>query len=110
VTEAVHYYTEVLGFELDHTHGDPPEHASVKAGVTSFHFSARTEVGRPTAYVTVYVDDIEPIHRDLAERGVEISIPPMEVEWGARILEVRDHLGTPLLFAQVHDPDAHHGT
>ena len=110
VAEALAFYTEVLGFELDHTFGDPPEHASIIAGPSSFHFSRSDQVGPPSGYVTVYVDDVDAIHDDLVTRGVTISIPPMEVVWGAKICEVRDHLDRPLLYAQVHAPDEHHGT
>lgn len=99
------------GVELDHTYGDPPEHASIKAGTTSFHLTANTSAGPPSRdYVTVYVDDITPIHADLDQRGVDISLSPMTTAWGAKIFMIRDPEGRQLMYAAVHDPDDHRGT
>lgn len=107
----VDYYTGVLGFELDHTYGAPPEHASIKAGATSFHFTASpTAASRSRDYVTVYVDDIAPIHADLEQRGVAISLTPVTAPWGAEVFMIRDPEGCQLMYAAVHDTEDHHGT
>lgn len=104
------WYTDVLGFDLEHGWGRPMEHASMRCGASSFHFSAGAPTHPATSYVTVYCDDIDTLHADYAARGVEIVMPVTEAPWGARTFMVTDCNDQLLMFAAVSDPDAHHGT
>ncbi|HSL59718.1 MAG TPA: glyoxalase superfamily protein [Acidimicrobiales bacterium] len=104
------WYTDVLGFDLEHGWGDPLEHASMRCGASSFHFSTGQPTTPQTSYVTVYCDDVDALHDDYAGRGVEIVMPLMDAPWGARTFMINDRDGHLLMFAAVADPADHHGS
>jgi uncharacterized glyoxalase superfamily protein PhnB len=39
--------------------------------------------------MSVWVDDVEPIHARCLAQGIEVTCPPTDMSWGVRELHVR---------------------
>ena len=94
------WYQDNLGLQVEFAWGDPVVHGSVLAGATSFHFSRVADVPeRQTAYMTLYVSDLDDLFDDIASRDVEVLQEPETMEWGMRAFMVRDLDGRTVMFA-----------
>lgn len=91
------YYREALGFGLDWEYGDPPDFASVSRGDGVF-FLCQGCQAQPGAWVMLFVRDIDRLHRELRERGARIKMPPTDMPWGLREMQVADLDGNVLRF------------
>ena len=103
VAEACAFYRDCLGFELDFTMGDPPDHGSVTRCKVGVQFSRFDGAFRPRdypGYTYVFVDDVDALHREYADRGVTITRAPESFDYGMREFEIEDGNGYRLRFGQ----------
>lgn len=108
IMATVEYYVAVLGFELEFTYGDPPNHAGVSRGewtgnLVTIHFSLvpPDRALTPTSYLMIFVgDDIDKLHADYVEKGATIVHAPIDQPWGMREFTIRDANGYLLTFTR----------
>ena len=103
VAASVAYYCEKLGCSKRWEHGeDGPIIAEVERGDLSVILDSKSVVPKPAgpSVVTLSVDDVTELHRELAGRGANIVTPPFEVIWGKDTLQfdVADLDGNLLVF------------
>jgi uncharacterized protein YndB with AHSA1/START domain/uncharacterized glyoxalase superfamily protein PhnB len=107
VAASAAYYVDVLGFDLDFLHGDPPMHGRIKKGDGTFgqpiyiHLT-RVEAGdevRPSGELRLHVGrDLDALFAAYRARGVAVVAEPISQPWGLREFIVRDRDGHALRF------------
>jgi catechol 2,3-dioxygenase-like lactoylglutathione lyase family enzyme len=110
---------EKLGWKRAWGWGDPPTFGGVCAGHCEIFLSVDGQGGRgrggsPTTmgadgdrwgdkgvWMSVWVDDVDALHRRCAEQGLEVTWPPTDMEWGVRELHIRHPDGHVFRFSQA---------
>ena len=112
VAASVAYYRDVLGFEADFLHGDPPTFGRVMKGDRTFGDPVYIRFARaapaapvPTAgEVAIHVGrDVDGLFRAYQSLGVPTIHPPRSEPWGLREFRVLDPDGHTLRFAGYLD-------
>ena len=98
---------ENLGWKRGFSWGTPPTFGSVNSGDCEISFARvpKAAVARAIAlstfesdddsradkgvWMSVWVDDVDAIHRHCQEQGLEITWPPTDEAWGVREFHVR---------------------
>lgn len=105
------YYRDVLGFQFDEIHGDPPSFVIVQRDGVRLMFRQPREGAPPPPNgsvspafpidVFLYVEDVDALAEELRARRADIRHgPTYRAIWNGKELEVRDHDGRVLCFAQ----------
>ena len=92
------YYRDSLGFKVDWDHGDPPNFGAVSRSNLILFLCQQCQ-SSPGAWVFTFTHDVDKLHKELAERGALIKMPPTNMEWGLREMQVNDPDGNVLRFA-----------
>lgn len=96
------YYRDKLGFEVDWDHGDPPSFGSVSRGELVLFQCEHCEMG-PTWTMT-FMENIDRYHHELVKRGAIVKMPPTDMPWGLREMQVADPDGNVIRFgSHGHD-------
>jgi catechol 2,3-dioxygenase-like lactoylglutathione lyase family enzyme len=97
ISDALRFYTEVLGFEKDFEFGP---YAGVHLGECCLHLCAHTTWKRPLGggAVVVFCDEVDAYHEVVRERGAEVALKPTDEPYGMRDFVVRDPDGNVLTF------------
>ena len=113
VSATVAYYRDVLGFEVDFVHGDPPIHARVVTGnqltgnpvFIRFERAKATESVASSGYCYIHVaHDLDGLFEQYRQRGVHIEQELTSHEWGLRDFYIRDCNGYVFCFAAETPP------
>ena len=93
LTDAVAFYHEQLGFEIETSTPDAePPMATLRAGRLRITLVQQLETmlrrGRG-CYFFLGVADVDAYYEELKERGVEVA-PPVDEGWGGRFVTVED--------------------
>jgi len=48
-----------------------------------------SETGDRGAWMSIWVDDVDAVHRHCLEQGIEIAFPPADMPWNVREMHVR---------------------
>lgn len=99
VEKTLRWYQDELGLQVEFAWGDPVVHGGIVAGNCTFHFSCSEPSAPPTAYMTLYVDELDLLYEDISDRNVEVLGPPEVMPWGMRAFMIRDLNGALLMFA-----------
>ncbi len=109
VVRAAEFYRDKLGFEILGYFHDPPVFAMVKRGMAEIHLgkadgdqvklneSVRKGLGTD-AYI--FVSDINALHREFLDRGVEIVEGPIRRIYDCVEMTIRDSNGFQLVFGE----------
>ena len=104
------YYQDKLGFEVTYFDKNPSHYAYANRGEVWMHFACFADAGpKPNSVAVppdlidayVYVDDVDALHAELAERGAEIIGVVTDSEYGCREFRVRDPDGYILAFGKL---------
>ena len=103
VAASVAYYCEKLGCRKRWDHGtDGPIIAEIERGDLSVILDSGSVVPKPSgsSVVTLSVENLIEMHRELVGRGANIVTPPFEVVWQKNTLQfdVEDLDGNLLVF------------
>jgi hypothetical protein len=90
----------VLGFKLDWEYGDPPDFGSVSRGDAVF-FLCQGCPATAGAWTMIFVHDIDRLHDELVGRKAIIKMPPTNMPWGLREMQVADPDGNVLRFGSA---------
>lgn len=105
VAGTARWYREVLGFEIDFLHGDPPTHGAVRRGewmAADMYVQLVRRDGDIPRSGWLYMrmgSGIDELCADLRAAGVEITAEPVDQPWGMREFEVVDLNGQRLRFS-----------
>ncbi|HEX2723020.1 MAG TPA: bleomycin resistance family protein [Gemmatimonadaceae bacterium] len=93
---------EKLGWSERWHWGDPPGFASVGSGSFEIFLCLDRQGGRGKgddatgfntqdkgAWMSIWVDDVDAVHRECIERGIEVTWPPTDHEWNVREMHIR---------------------
>lgn len=98
---------ENLGWKKLWDWGDPPTFGAVGSGDCEIFLCLNAQGGRgrgglPATFGTggsttadrgvwmsVWIDDVDAIHKHCLARGIEVTFPPTDMPWGVRELHVR---------------------
>lgn len=98
VEASIAYYMEKLGFTSCWRWGEPPSFGGVRRDQVQIFF-CKDGQGNPGTWMSVWVDDVDALHQELAGRGADIRQPPTTFEWGVREMNVGDPDGHRLRFS-----------
>jgi hypothetical protein len=79
------YYRDALGFKIDWEHGDPPDFGSVSPG----------------SWMMIFTANVDRLHREIAGKGAIIKLPPTNMPWGMREMQVADPDGNVIRFGSA---------
>jgi uncharacterized glyoxalase superfamily protein PhnB len=86
-----------LSCTIDWDHGDPPDFGAVSRGDYQVFLCQRCQ-GHPGAWSMTFVRDVDKLHEELVRRGAIIQMPPSEMPWGLREMQVADPDGNVIRF------------
>jgi Uncharacterized protein conserved in bacteria len=99
---AIGFYCGQLGFSLDFANRpggvDDPCYMGMSRDGVQLHLSSFPGDGVPGGVVTIRVDDVDALHRELRSRGVPIDTGPVDQTWGTREMYVKDGDGNSIRF------------
>jgi catechol 2,3-dioxygenase-like lactoylglutathione lyase family enzyme len=96
------YYRDALGFKIDWEHGDPPDFGSVSRG-DSVLFLSQGGHGTPGAWMMMFTRDVDRLHDEFVRRKAIIKMPPTNMPWGMREMQVADPDGNVMRFGSSLD-------
>jgi predicted lactoylglutathione lyase len=100
---SVRFYVEMLGFSLDWGDDDLSTMASVSRDGKAIMLCQQSQ-GQAGTWIWIGVEDIEPLYRQYAARGVPFQEPPTNYPW-AYEMRVEDPDGHVLRFGSEPRPD-----
>jgi catechol 2,3-dioxygenase-like lactoylglutathione lyase family enzyme len=97
---------EKLGWQKGFVWGDPPTFGAVSSGEFEIFLCQGAQGGRGKSnlettrdsggedgdkgvWMSVWVDDVDAVHRHCLEQGLEVTLPPTNEPWGVREMHVR---------------------
>jgi catechol 2,3-dioxygenase-like lactoylglutathione lyase family enzyme len=98
------YYRDALGFKLDWDYGDPPDFGSVSRADSQL-FMCQGCQGKPGAWIMIYARDVDRLHDEIRRKGAIIQMPPTDMPWGLREMQVADPDGNVIRFGSAIDHD-----
>ncbi len=115
VAAAAAWFQDHLGFGIDFSIGEPPQHARVSVGDGSWgqpvyiHLSHSAKPLQPCGQTRLHVGrDIDGLHARLLAAGVTVLLAPTDQPWGLREIEIEAPGGHRLcLGAEVRPPAPH---
>jgi catechol 2,3-dioxygenase-like lactoylglutathione lyase family enzyme len=96
---------EKLGWKKDWEWGNPPTFGAVASGKCCIFLCLGAQGGRCKSdlastggsgdqadkgvWMSIWVDDVDEVHRHCLEQGLEVTFPPTDEPWGVREMHVR---------------------
>jgi catechol 2,3-dioxygenase-like lactoylglutathione lyase family enzyme len=96
------YYRDALGFKIDWEYGDPPDFGSVSRGDAAL-FMCQGCQGNPGSWMIIFTPNVDRLHREIADKGAIIKLPPTNMPWGMREMQVADPDGNVIRFGTAID-------
>lgn len=107
--KAREFYLDYLGFKLDWEHRfepDLPLYMQVSRGTFLLHLSEHYGDGSPGARVSVQIQGIDELHRELTAKAYKYLRPGVEDQpWGARTLTVTDPFSNKITFSEPNSAE-----
>jgi catechol 2,3-dioxygenase-like lactoylglutathione lyase family enzyme len=108
VAAAGTYYTELLGFNLEYSAGDPPEFAVYSRSNCPIMFRKvpvataiqPNEAQGGTWDIFYWVDQVDRLYAELDGKGVDVVYAPIDQPYGVREFAIRDPSGYVLGFGE----------
>jgi catechol 2,3-dioxygenase-like lactoylglutathione lyase family enzyme len=103
---------DLLGWRKLWDHGDPPSFGAVGSGHSEIFLCLDAQGGRGDSgvWISVWVDDVDEVHRTCLAHGLDVTWPPTDEPWGVREMHVRHPDGHTFRISrgQEHDHDHDH--
>jgi catechol 2,3-dioxygenase-like lactoylglutathione lyase family enzyme len=114
-----------LGWNKRWDWGDPPTFGSVGSGDFAIFLCQGAQGGRGKSeltttkgsgsadkgvWMTIWVEDVDAVHRHCLEQGLEITMPPADEPWGVREMHLRHPDGHVFRITQEKEEEDHPGT
>jgi hypothetical protein len=100
---------EKLGWQKGWDWGDPPTFGAVCSGKCEIFLCQGGQGGRGQSgvWMSIWVDDVDEIHRQCLERGIEVTFPPTDEPWGVREMHVRHPDGHVFRISRGQEEESH---
>ena len=110
IKAALAFYCEKLGYEKlseyrPHPDSEDPAYVVLKRDETGLHLSSFSGDGQTGGRAVVFCKDVDSLHREFGERGVDVGLEPTDQSWGNREMYLADPDGNQLRYTQPA-PDA----
>ena len=79
--QSLHYYSKVLGFDIAWEWGEPTGFACVKRDNVEI-FLCQEAQGAAPSWMSIFVADVDELHRQYVASGANIRQPPTNFPWG----------------------------
>ena len=108
------FYTDILGFGVSFENDfylllQTPDQSAEISFLLPDHPSQEAVFQKPFtgqgAYLTIEVEDVDAIHKELKEKGVKIEIPIRDEVWGDRHFAIVDPNGIGIDIVKYTDPE-----
>jgi len=104
--ESVEWF-EKIGFEKIWDWGDPPGFGGVKSGMVEIFLCHGSQGGRGKSpvkmtfgpngdetadkgvWMSLWVEDVDAVHAECVEHGLDVAWPPTDMPWGVREMHLR---------------------
>ncbi len=83
------YYVGKLGFAKKWDWGTPPTFGCVTRGSVDIFLCERGQ-GQAGMWMSVFMDDVDALHEEYTKSGAIIRLPPTNMPWGTREMNVED--------------------
>jgi uncharacterized glyoxalase superfamily protein PhnB len=83
------YYVNTLGFRKKWDWGNPPTFGCVARGNVDI-FLCEGAQGQPGVWMSIFTEDVDALHEDYKRSGALIRLPPTNLPWGTREMNVED--------------------
>lgn len=83
------YYVGKLGFTKKWDWGNPPTFGSVTRGNVEI-FLCEGGQGQAGTWMSIFMDDVDALHEEYKASGAIIRMPPTNMPWGTREMNVAD--------------------
>ena len=60
-----------------------------RSGVTGTFGEGGSQTGDRGVWMSLWVEDVDAVHRECIEQGIEIAFPPTDMEWNVREMHIR---------------------
>jgi len=87
--KSLDYYVKALGFSIAWQWGEPTGFACVKRDDVEI-FMCEGAQGSGACWMSIFVDDVDSLHRDYQVSGANIIQPPTNFPWGVREMNIED--------------------
>lgn len=106
MTAATAFYCDKLGFETASTHQPHedsvnPAYGVIRRGECALHLSSFSGDGKPGGVAVIFVDDVNALHAEFGDGGVDVGLAPTDQSWGNREMYIADPDGNQLRFTQL---------
>lgn len=100
VLKSVAHYSEVLGFKIAFTYGEPTFYAGVERDEVTIHLQAARATKRQVGQgaVNIFVTAVDALHDELKRRGARLLNDPQDRDYGMRDFDLDDLDGNRLTF------------
>jgi catechol 2,3-dioxygenase-like lactoylglutathione lyase family enzyme len=99
------FYSGRLGFHKEweyrpHGDGSEPVYAGFARDGARLHVSSFAGDGVDGTVVLFYTRDVDALHREFTQAGIEVDLEPYDQSWGNREMYLHDPDGNRLRFSQ----------
>ena len=100
ITKSIAHYRDALGFDVTFQYGQPTFYACLCRDEVALHLLAAQETKRlpGNGGICVFVQDVDRVYAELAERGAKVIKPPQDYDYGMRDFDIVDLDGNHLTF------------
>jgi catechol 2,3-dioxygenase-like lactoylglutathione lyase family enzyme len=83
------YYVNKLGFRKKWDWGNPPTFGCVARAKVDI-FLCEGAQGQPGVWMSIFTEDVDALHEEYKRSGAVIRLPPTNLPWGTREMNVED--------------------
>jgi uncharacterized glyoxalase superfamily protein PhnB len=83
------YYEKKLGFKKKWDWGEPPVFGCVTRGDVNIFFCQGAQ-GQAGMWMSIFTEDVDALHQEYKVSGATIRMPPTNMPWGTREMNVED--------------------
>jgi uncharacterized glyoxalase superfamily protein PhnB len=83
------YYVNKLGFTKKWDWGTPPSFGCVARGKVEIFLCAGGQ-GQPGVWMSIFMEDVDALHEEYTKSGAIVRLPPTNMPWGTREMNVQD--------------------
>ncbi|MCH8620385.1 glyoxalase superfamily protein [Undibacterium sp. TS12] len=99
-SKSLHFYTEILGFELDFKYGEPECYAGLSWGSAYLHIGTFSPYKDNTGHGVIYLtfEEVDSIYKRLVKADVQFYSHIADQDYGMRDFSVKDPDGNQIGF------------
>jgi hypothetical protein len=86
---SINYYVDKLGFSKKWDWGDPPGFGCVTRGNVEI-FLCQGAQGQPGMWMAIFTENVDLLYEEYQKSGAIIRLPPTNMPWGTREMNVED--------------------